>query len=284
MVPVAATVLGIAPRMAIVTVRWSAAEAVASAATSASWYHIEENSWILPIVVAILKFRQIQRQILFAHFVIGADYSALAQRPETINVRRMDVPAHIFAGAMPDELVRIRRGQILVAVSLIGRDQINFVADHLAHEAIQSRFISVLDHLANHVALAGNRADHRNFIDRALGVRALLAAMFVLEFAAHVRLINLDRAEQLRKPVILHCGANPHHHVPRRAIVARFDLSVNLKRANSLLALRHQVDHLKPRRERVIGVLENSFRDNAESVAVALAAINVLANPMERAR
>src|SRR5208337_3639547 len=67
-------------------------------------------------------------------------------------------------------------------------------------------------------------------------------------------------------------------------IVARFDLSVNLKRANSLLALRHQVDHLKPRRERVIGVLENSFRDNAESVAVALAAINVLANPMERAR
>jgi hypothetical protein len=39
-----------------------------------------------------------------------------------------------------------------------------------------------------------------------------------------------------------------------------------------------------PRRGRVIGILENGFRDYAESLAVALAAIRVLANPMKWVR
>ncbi len=45
-----------------------------------------------------------------------------------------------------------------------------------------------------------------------------------------------------------------------------------------------KVDHLKPPRERVIGILENGFRDDAESVAVALAAVRVLADPMKWTR
>src|SRR4029077_15172297 len=49
--------------------RWQAhwtchyAEAAASVPTSASCYHVEENIRILVIVKAILKFREIQRQI-----------------------------------------------------------------------------------------------------------------------------------------------------------------------------------------------------------------------------
>ena len=59
---------------------------------------------------------------------------------------------------------------------------------------------------------------------------------------------------------------------------------MDLKRTDSLLALSHQVDHLKPSRERVIGILENRFRDDAEAIAVATAAVLVLADPMPRLR
>src|SRR5208282_5707338 len=59
-----------------------AAEADASVPTSASCYHVEKDIRILAIVEAILKLRQIERQVLLAQVVVRADHSALEQRPE----------------------------------------------------------------------------------------------------------------------------------------------------------------------------------------------------------
>jgi hypothetical protein len=59
---------------------------------------------------------------------------------------------------------------------------------------------------------------------------------------------------------------------------------MDLECADSLLALSHQVDDLKPSREWIVGILENRFRDDAETVSVAPAAILILADPVPRLR
>src|SRR5579862_9423864 len=53
------------------------AEASASGLTSASCYHVEENIFVAAIVETILKLREIQRQIFFAHVVVGAKRTEL---------------------------------------------------------------------------------------------------------------------------------------------------------------------------------------------------------------
>ena len=72
------------------------AEASASGLTSASCYHVKENVLVVAIVEAVLKLSQIQRQIFLAHVVIGAEDSALEQRPERFDAVRVDFAANIF--------------------------------------------------------------------------------------------------------------------------------------------------------------------------------------------
>jgi hypothetical protein len=59
----------------------------ASAATSSAFcYHIVEYSRILAVIVAIRELRQVQRQIVLAHLVIGTNYAPLQQAPKAIQV------------------------------------------------------------------------------------------------------------------------------------------------------------------------------------------------------
>src|SRR5579862_1687136 len=262
------------------------AEASASGLTSASCYHVEENVLVAAIVKTILKLSEVQRQILLAHVVIRAEYSALEQRPERLDAVRMDFTAHVFAFAMINSLVRqiAPSFQVLIARVFIGRDQLNVLFVHdLIDESIERRHIRSLDHFADQISFPADRPDNRNLVARTAHV-PFLVPMAILVLATDIGFVNFDGAEQLSQPVILHRRANTHHHVPSRAVVARSDLAMDLKRADSLLALSHQVDDLKPSRERIVGILENGFRDDAESVAVTSAAILVLADPVPRLR
>ncbi len=60
------------------------AEASASSDASASCYSAPENVGVLPVVETKGKLIQVQRQVFAAHAVIGADDTALEQRPERI--------------------------------------------------------------------------------------------------------------------------------------------------------------------------------------------------------
>src|SRR5260370_36960605 len=75
------------------------AEASASGLALASCYHVKENVWILAIVEAVLKLREIQ-QILLAHVMIRVEHSALEQRPERFDAVGMDFAANVFVLAM----------------------------------------------------------------------------------------------------------------------------------------------------------------------------------------
>src|SRR5208282_4081992 len=124
-------VLSLAGTDPIARVFWllSDAEADASVPTSASSYHVEENVFVISIVEAVLKLREIQRQIFLAHVMIRAKHATLEQRPERFDAVCMDLTAHVLAGTVRDHFVRHRPFQIAITGVLIGRDQLYFVAN-----------------------------------------------------------------------------------------------------------------------------------------------------------
>src|SRR5438309_5400503 len=76
------------------------AENASAAAFSASCDYFTEDCRILPVVMAEAKFREIQGQILLAHVVIRTHDATLEQGPKRIDVRGMDIAAHILALTM----------------------------------------------------------------------------------------------------------------------------------------------------------------------------------------
>src|SRR5713226_9045025 len=82
------------------------AEAIASVHASAACYGRAEDVRILPVVMAELKFREVERQVLLADAVVGPDHATLEKRPEAIKVRGMDFAADVFALGVTHRLVR----------------------------------------------------------------------------------------------------------------------------------------------------------------------------------
>jgi len=255
------------------------AEAPASSVASASSYSAAEDVRILAIVETKLKFGEIQRQIFLADVVVCADDSTLQKTPKVIDIRGMNLAAHILARAVANELVRIIGSQIHVTVGFIGRDQINSVADGLAHESVQRAFIGALDHPANHVTLAADCADDWSLACGATSDIRALVGVFVLFFSAHERLVYFDDAHQLLKFGIVHRGAQAMAHEPSGAVRAASDHPMDLQGTDALLGSEHQVQNLEPDQQFVIRILENRAADERETVVFA-----GLAEPVEGPR
>ena len=71
----------------------TSSEHASAAACSAFCYDIREDVWIIPVVMAIRKLRQIKRQIGFADLMECTHHTTLQKAPEAVQVRRMDIPA-----------------------------------------------------------------------------------------------------------------------------------------------------------------------------------------------
>jgi hypothetical protein len=131
---------------------------------SASRYDCAQHIEILSVIVAEGELREIQRQIVLAHVVIGADDSAFKQGPKRFNVVGMDVPANVLAFSVADCFVLIAESvQRSIATMLIGRDQIYLVAHGLADEAIKRARIGIIDDLAENITFPANSADDSCF-------------------------------------------------------------------------------------------------------------------------
>src|SRR5438093_6762555 len=85
------------------------AEAIASVHASAACYRRPENVGILPVVVPELKLREVERQVLLADVVVGADDPPLQKGPEAIEVRGMDVAAHVLTPCVTHALMGIAK-------------------------------------------------------------------------------------------------------------------------------------------------------------------------------
>src|SRR5439155_15592900 len=77
--------------------RWlSVAEAVASAASSASCDKRPEHVGVLAVVMTETELGQVERQVLPGDLVVAADDAALQERPERVEVLRVDVAADVL--------------------------------------------------------------------------------------------------------------------------------------------------------------------------------------------
>lgn len=256
------------------------AETAASVANSASSKDGVADIRVLAVVEPERKFIQIQRQILLAHVVIGANYTALEQRPKALNVVRVDLATDILASAVLDRFMANVAVQIIVGLVLICRDQSHLIVNYIADEARQSACILIADNAADHVALASDSADDSSFAV-AYGITerlrashlALLAALFVpmaiAIFPAYIGFVRFDNATQ-RKHITTHRGANPCAHIPSSLIGAGSDHPMYLVGGHAFLRVQHEEDHTEPFSKRIVRVLEDGSRDNGEAIAVLL--------------
>src|SRR5262249_14301646 len=129
-------------------------------ACSAFCYHIVKDVRVLAVIVAIAELRQIQRQIVFAHLVIRANHATLEQAPKAIQVRGMDVPAHIFAALMADRFMgKAFVFKPTIAAMFISGDKGHILTYRMPYKALQSLSVHFLNDLSDDIALASNRAN-----------------------------------------------------------------------------------------------------------------------------
>jgi hypothetical protein len=173
--------------------------------------------------------------------------------------------------------------QLLIASRFVGRYQADVWRYGLAYEARHGFGRSIFDDLTDHVALAGDRADDRGLARWSASLLFFVPMPIAIQ-PADIGFIYFDLSHQFRKLFILHGRTDALKHIPSRPIITAADLAVNLKSADSFLALAHQIDDLKPSGQWIVRVLEDRLGDDAEAIAVATAAILVLANPVEGPR
>jgi hypothetical protein len=252
------------------------AEASTSSDASAQCYGVPEDIRVFAMVVAKLKLIQIQREIFLTDVMVGADNATLQERPERFAIVGMHLPAHVLMRFVIDMLMRERLMQLLVARSLICRDQRNLVRHRVADEPREGFCGSILDDFTDDVTLAGDRADDRGLARRATP-QLFLVPVAVAVQAADVGFVYLHDTHQLLKLVVLHPGAQSHAHIPSRLVRAGTYLAMDLQSAHTFLAVEHLPENFKPRLQWVVRILENRSDQNGEAIrmlrAGALAAL-----------
>ena len=195
---------------------WSRnAEAVASAASSASCYRLMEDVWILAVVESENEFVQIQGQIFRGDVMVVAHNAALEKRPERLNRVGMHDASNVLFRFVIDGFVIVAEiFQVHVALVFVSRDQfqtpfIHYVPD----EFLTRQLIDVLHHLGHDATLAGDCAQNRNL---ALCAALTSALRFVLVafLPADVRFVHFDDAHQMLKFRVKKGGADARTHIP----------------------------------------------------------------------
>ena len=93
------------------------AETYSSVYASASCYGRAENVLVEPMVVPKLKFRHVERKILFADLMKRPDHATLEDRPESFNGVGMHRTDDVLPLRVIDDFVRILLAQLTITPS-----------------------------------------------------------------------------------------------------------------------------------------------------------------------
>ena len=184
---------------------------------------------------------------------------------------------------MINRLMRELLAQAMVAGVLIRGDQRHSVRDRFTHKAAHGHAIRRLDHSADDIALAGDRANDRGLAALSLDLVLLLIPMLVRILAANVGFINFHFAHEFSKATVLHGRSDAMAHIPGGPIGPAANDPLNLQGTNAFFALQHQVNHLEPGLERIVGIFKDRSRYHGKAIAVPSATRLGLTNPMKRA-
>ena len=255
----------------VASVRWrrsSLAETDASVTVSAACYRRPEHVGITTVVVAELKFSDVQSHIFRADLVERADYAALENAPEAFNRVGVDCADNVFVLAVIDAAPIKAPRQLLITTPVIRRDQADLVRANLVYK-IKCGFASnAPQNLGDDVAATFYRANDGRLVG--FSIARLFVPMTVVIFAANPRLINLYNAAQLDRRID-QSRADFVAHGMGRLVTAEAHHALNLKGAHSLLARQHQMGDAIPVAERLFRVLKDGARQSRETIAVLLA-------------
>ena len=237
---------------------------------SASFNRRSEDVRVLAIIVAELELGDIERKVLFADLVEGADAAALNQRPETFNRVGVDRADYVIAPGVINDDVRIFLVEMLVTDPLVGAEQANLVRNCFVHESGEGRGADVLNHAGDDISLSPDCASN-NGLARTDTARAAAASAPVLvaalSLAADECFVNLDNARQFFKVAVSERRTNAVAHIPSGLVRTEAHKPIDLKPAHALLAGQHEVDDAEPIFERLVRVLENCASNVRETVA-----------------
>ena len=233
-----------------------------------------EHVSLLPVVMPERELVEIEREVILRDLMEGSHHTTLQEAPEAVNVRGVDVPPHILVSGVADGLVGHLTVERSVSRVLIRGNERDLIRDGVPDEAGESLGVRLVDHLRNDAPVARDGTDDGNLTH---GATTALAASLEASYAsavpvpgltADVGFVNFNDAGKLLEFVVLHRGPDSVAHVPSGPVGAAPNGPVDLKRAHALLALAHEIDHLKPRAERVVRVLKNRANERREVVAV----------------
>jgi hypothetical protein len=181
-----------------------------------------------------------------------------------------------------DTAARIFGVQLVVAAPSISREQTNSVRNDFAHKAGSGFRSDAFENACDNVALALHRTDDGRLAgSRAATAAALFIPVAIVVLPADVGFVNLDNATEFLLRLD-HCRTDFVAHAMRGFVGPEAKLPLNLERANSLFAGRHQMHDLEPIAERLVCVLEDRARDNAEAIThvAARSALRALPVPL----
>jgi hypothetical protein len=151
---------------------------------SASRYSRTEDVHVFPIVVAELKFRDVQRHVFTADFVERADDPALHQRPEALNRVGVNCADNVFLVSMAHESVREFLAKLPVAAVIVGGDKADLVGYGFENKTLQCVLVAIFDDAGDNLTLALDCADDGRFAGTsAAGAAVALIPMPVARLA-----------------------------------------------------------------------------------------------------
>ncbi len=275
----------------IAQARWrrsQIAETFASVRVSASCYRLAEYIRFLAVVKSELKLVQIQRQIFFAHVMVGTDHATFQETPKTLDALGVNVAAHVLTSGMPNKLMlTVVNADRIVAAPFVRDYQCRVSLGNFADESGQGFRVRAFNHLADDIALARDCADYGHLASMRRASAAVLLAilpMAINVLSADECFIHFHDSHQLPELRVFHSSAETHAHIPRGLIRAGSEHPMDLECTDSLLRRDHQVQNLEPHEQRLLRFLENGSGSQREAIGRAgfRAALHTL--PMPRSR
>jgi hypothetical protein len=241
-----------------------------------------ENVLIHPIVIAELKLRNIERQILGTDFVERADNTALQNRPEAFNRIRVDRSNNTMLGVLAlgviNDAVRIAIVKAAIGGVVIRAEQANAIGNGFFDERFYRIAFSVFNDAGDHVAFALHSTNHDLFAEAAPLIVLALIPMPVLILAANIGLVDFNNAAELFD-VFDKRGSDFVAHSPCRFVAPEPHVTHDLQCAHSLFGSEHEMNDLEPLAEGLVGVLEDSPGDVGEPIASLWSAMITLPMP-----
>ena len=207
--------------------------------------------------------------MLHANLVISADDAAFEEAPNALDAVRVNIPANPLFFRMIDALMAsIRVANSFVSRKLVSVDRLRLRICVVCDELVKRGLVSVGDDLKANLAFAL----HGSYRD---GLVSPIATAHAASLPTDVGLVHFHNAAQKLAVGVPHGSADAVAQVPS-GLIGDVQGALHLESADTLLALRHEIDSEEPLGERQMRVVEDCAGRNRKMV-VAPVAVKLLA-------